>query len=534
MPFVFRQEGDTTNPTLARVYGPDQSTRGRVMLWEREGDRHKFILFLAQGGEYGCDGINEYHYNGILIPEFTAGHDGDEDFRNWKFHPGTRSTGYDDPLQGRPAFFPELNKTYSFKCYLEVKLPAEHSPDVDAVPDGSEVFMRGLRVMHYDLVDDLLEETTPAISANNALVGLDILRHVGKLPLSRFQRWAQSWKDYEARCDELIEWDKGADHGGLVEIPRFEANVAFAGSLSYVAGFQTVIDRSPGVYWQDVNGGIRILPDPDRDPVHTFNSFNIVRKGLVLTPPDPDTLFNYFLFLYRDIDDVDLDTGQLLYRQRPIEVDLSTLRDANEGILNQFGPFDLGGGPMHKSLAERIAWYIVRNLTAINAERDMTDDPIFPTQFEVKGQMDSFHLAKADYAEISDHYIVGLQTPLCRVLKEVTHPKRGERSFTLQTTSRTAYRDIDHTPIDQQDVTFAIVTSPPIPQAIVGDPYSFRFRGAGGTRPYSWAVSSGSLPGGLSLDADTGELSGTPTADGTFAFTIELTDDAAATVTKAF
>lgn len=448
MQFVLRQQNDTSNPTLARVYGPDQSTRGRVVLFDRVGDRTTGILLLSQGGKYGCDGINEYHYNGTLVAEFEVGHEGDEAYRNWKFHPGTRSTGYDDPVQGRPVFFPTLDFTFSEQCYLEFKLPASISPAEGEIPDGSEVFMRGLRVMHYDLVDDQLEETAAAISSNNALIGLDVLREVGQLPLSRFQRWAQSWKDYEDRCNALIDWDKGDDHGGVVETLRYEANCVFPNSLNYKAAFQAIVDRSPGVRWQDVNGGIRILPDPDRDPIHTFNPYNILKKGVTLTPPDPDSLYNYFIFLFRDIDDLDPDTGQLLYRQRKVEVDLASLRDANGGILNQLGPIDLGGGPMHQSLAERIAWYTARNITAINAERDMpVDTMIFPTRFEIKGQMDSFHVAKSDYVEIADHYMVGLQTPLCVVNKETTHPKRGERSFSVQLTARDCYRDTDHTEI---------------------------------------------------------------------------------------
>lgn len=442
MQFVLREQNDTNNPTLARVYGPDQSTRGRVVLFDRVGDRTKFILLLSTGGRYGCDGINEYHYEGTLLEEYNGGD------RQWRFHPGTRSTGYDDPDQGRPEFFPDLDFTFSEQTYLEVNLPASLSPAVDEVPNGSEVFMRGLRVMHYDLVDDQLEETAPAVSANNALNGLDVLREVGQLPLSRFQPWAQSWKDYEARCNVLIDWDKGATNGGVVEIPRFEANCVFPNSLSYRAAFQTIVDRSPGVRWFDANGGIGILPDPDRDPVHTFNPYNLLRKGVSLTPPDPDSLYNYFIFLFRDIDDVDADTGQLLYRQRKVEVDLASLRDANGGILNQLGPIDLGGGPMHQSLAERIAWYTVRNITAINAERDMpVDEMIFPGRFEIKGQMDSFHVTKSDYVEIAEHYMVGLQTPLCLVNKEVTHPKRGERTFAVQLTARDCYRDTDHTEI---------------------------------------------------------------------------------------
>src|SRR5262245_10450709 len=112
MQFVFRQDGDTSNPTLARPYGP-QSTRGLVVLHDMDGDRKKFIVELCQGGRYGCDGIDEYHYNGHNVPEFTAGHEGDEVYRNWKFYPGTRSLGFDDPVQGRSWCFPTFDHTFS-------------------------------------------------------------------------------------------------------------------------------------------------------------------------------------------------------------------------------------------------------------------------------------------------------------------------------------------------------------------------------------------------------------------------------------
>ena len=45
-----------------------------------------------------------------------------------------------------------------------------------------------------------------------------------------------------------------------------------------------------------------------------------------------------------------------------------------------------------------------------------------------------------------------------------------------------------------------------------------------GTAPYSYAVTAGALPDGLTLDAQTGTISGTPSATGEFDFTITVTD----------
>jgi hypothetical protein len=53
-----------------------------------------------------------------------------------------------------------------------------------------------------------------------------------------------------------------------------------------------------------------------------------------------------------------------------------------------------------------------------------------------------------------------------------------------------------------------------------------------GTQPYTYAVTAGSLPTGLTLDEDTGEISGTPTVIGTYNFTITATDSNGITGTK--
>ena len=57
----------------------------------------------------------------------------------------------------------------------------------------------------------------------------------------------------------------------------------------------------------------------------------------------------------------------------------------------------------------------------------------------------------------------------------------------------------------------------------MGIAYSQTIAGSGGTAPYSFGVTAGTLPAGLTLTA-AGVLAGTPTAAGTSTFTIRATD----------
>jgi hypothetical protein len=77
-------------------------------------------------------------------------------------------------------------------------------------------------------------------------------------------------------------------------------------------------------------------------------------------------------------------------------------------------------------------------------------------------------------------------------------------------------------------LTFA---APPAGQ--VGVAYADTLTAAGGTTPYTWSVSAGTLPAGITLTASTGVLAGTPTTAGTFSFTVKVTDASSQTATKA-
>lgn len=67
----------------------------------------------------------------------------------------------------------------------------------------------------------------------------------------------------------------------------------------------------------------------------------------------------------------------------------------------------------------------------------------------------------------------------------------------------------------------------------VGVVYSVALTVTGGTTPFVWTVSSGALPPGLTLNASTGLLSGTPTEAGSYDATIQVVDFTNATATRA-
>ena len=63
-----------------------------------------------------------------------------------------------------------------------------------------------------------------------------------------------------------------------------------------------------------------------------------------------------------------------------------------------------------------------------------------------------------------------------------------------------------------------------VPDGAVGIPYSQTVTASAGSGSYTYAVTAGSLPAWMSLNATTGVLAGTPTAAGPTAFTITATD----------
>jgi uncharacterized protein YhjY with autotransporter beta-barrel domain len=109
----------------------------------------------------------------------------------------------------------------------------------------------------------------------------------------------------------------------------------------------------------------------------------------------------------------------------------------------------------------------------------------------------------------------------------------GTYTFTVTATSGDAS-------VGSQSYTLIIapppltISPPSLPAASQNVPYSQTVTASGGTGPYNYIVLSGALPPGLTLNAGTGQISGTPTTAGTYGFTIQASDQLGNTGTQAY
>ncbi len=111
----------------------------------------------------------------------------------------------------------------------------------------------------------------------------------------------------------------------------------------------------------------------------------------------------------------------------------------------------------------------------------------------------------------------------------------GNFSFSITATDSTTGTSGTVTQAYTLNVAVPVLTLTPetLPTGLFANAYQQQLSTSGGTAPYSYAVTTGALPGGLTLSAS-GALSGTPTAAGGFAFTITATDALGFTGTREY
>ena len=97
--------------------------------------------------------------------------------------------------------------------------------------------------------------------------------------------------------------------------------------------------------------------------------------------------------------------------------------------------------------------------------------------------------------------------------------------------SKSASATVTVNPLSTQPLA---ITTTTLPQGEQGNPYSEVFAATGGTTPYSWSVSTGTPPAGIEMNAANGDFAGTPTAAGTFNFTVTVTDATSKTASGNF
>ena len=109
----------------------------------------------------------------------------------------------------------------------------------------------------------------------------------------------------------------------------------------------------------------------------------------------------------------------------------------------------------------------------------------------------------------------------------------GGNSFSVLVTDNVAATNGKLFTLTVASTPLSISTSAQLADGMVNASYQGTLVAAGGTSPYTWAMTAGALPAGVSLSSS-GSLTGTPTAYGTFQFTAQVTDAGASTQSQAF
>ena len=100
----------------------------------------------------------------------------------------------------------------------------------------------------------------------------------------------------------------------------------------------------------------------------------------------------------------------------------------------------------------------------------------------------------------------------------------GPANFTVQVTDSQMHQASAQLSINILPPPVLQITTTSLPAGPQGQAYYAVLGATGGVPPYSWSITAGSLPTGLNPLSSNGVISGTPTKQGTYPFTVQVAD----------
>lgn len=216
MPFTLRREGDTENPIKVRPFG-EQTTGGLLAYYTKKGGNTYAVVLLGEGeriakgqtsGEGEFEGITWMRYGGRLLQPYDAG-TGSGDFI---FRPGLetdRVLQFNDPIQGRMTFLPEIDTTFSGIPYVEVRLPQDLSTDTGE-PTEFEIKLKTSRMQNYDANGTPLGK---GFTSNPARIAVFMAKYYAAIDIAARIHWPSWVTNFRDRCDVGLGWATGAGDG---------------------------------------------------------------------------------------------------------------------------------------------------------------------------------------------------------------------------------------------------------------------------------------------------------------------------------
>lgn len=177
----------------------------------------------------------------------------------------------------------------------------------------------------------------------------------------------------------------------------------------------------------------------------------------------------------------------------------------------------------------------IADVTVTEGNSGTTNAVFTVTLDAASGQSVSANFASADGSAVAPGDYVASSGPVVFAPGAVSQPvtvvvngdnvPEGNETFTVTLTAptnATLARAVANGTITNDDVPVTISPTT-LTAAAIAAPYSQTLTASGGVGPYTFAVTIGNLPAGLSL-TPAGVLAGTPTAGGTFNVTVTATD----------